>query len=181
MGSPREDRGPRTDAVRRTEHTTGTNEGSYLPCCVASVCRLRATSAQASTAPCRVCRSGLCVIDSRRGNTAKHTVGEARGDCQTRVQDPGEERTRSVLSSSHSQGETEASNTLNSMGRHVNREGECDLRGYLFQTAHISGAPDTGWGLRVRTDIREEGEQTVFQVFLIVQGPLGGRRTEAGL
>lgn len=23
------------------------------------------------TAPCRVCRSGLCVIDSRRGNTAK--------------------------------------------------------------------------------------------------------------
>lgn len=54
-------------------------KGSYLPCCVASVCRLRATSAQASTAPCRVCRSGLCVIDSRRGNTAKHTVGETPG------------------------------------------------------------------------------------------------------
>ena len=43
----------------------------YLSSCTASLYRPRVTSAQASTAPCRVCRSRLCVTDSRRGRTAK--------------------------------------------------------------------------------------------------------------
>lgn len=48
----------------------------YLSSCFSRVRRLRAISAQASTAPCRVCRSGLCAIDSRRGKTA--TMGRTR-------------------------------------------------------------------------------------------------------
>lgn len=53
---------------------------AYLPSCIASPQRLRVTSAQASTAPCRVCRSGLCVMDSRRGKTAKDRAGHTSGE-----------------------------------------------------------------------------------------------------
>ena len=69
---------------------------SYLFSCTASVHRLWATSAQASTAPCRVCRSGLRVIDSRRGKTVR-TGEEMSQECTqgtlggSRTQDPKRE------------------------------------------------------------------------------------------
>ena len=58
---------------------------SHLSSCTASRYKPRASSAQASTAPCRVCRSRLCVFDSRQGRTANDrghgTRERARGPC----------------------------------------------------------------------------------------------------
>lgn len=84
-----------------------------------------------------------------RQQTREHcqdTAGEAHGVTVRRAGSGSRgECTRSVLSLPHNQGETKASDTPNPISRRMNREDECDLRGYLSQIAHISGAPDTGW------------------------------------
>lgn len=92
MGSPGEHLWEHGAPQTLPVETLGANErargpGSYLPCCSASAHRLRATSAQASTAPCRVCRSGLCVSDSRRGSTAEDTW-ERPSDSRFQIQPP---------------------------------------------------------------------------------------------
>lgn len=74
-----------TGAQAQVEQSLGDSAGegpgsAYLRCCTARLCRLRVTSAQASTAPCRSCRSELCTMDSSRGRTAgmNRTTGQAR-------------------------------------------------------------------------------------------------------
>lgn len=68
-------------------HRSHTDRGhvSHLSSCTASRYKPRASSAQASTAPCRVCRSRLCVFDSRQGRTANDrghgTRERAQGPC----------------------------------------------------------------------------------------------------